>query len=79
MGACLRELGAWRDGNPNDYDDDDDDDDNGNYDGDDVDGTGRQVNGVDGVGDGDGATRPLRVVRVNETYVRTSLPSYNPR
>lgn len=38
----LRELGAWRDGDPNDYDDDDDDgdDDNGNGDGDDVDGAG---------------------------------------
>lgn len=29
--------------------------------------------------DVEGDMRLLRIVRVNETYVRTSLPSYNPR
>jgi len=47
----------------NDDDDDDDDDDNDDDDDD----------------NDDGDTRPLRIVCVNETYVRTSLPSYNPR
>lgn len=74
-GADLRELGAWRDGNPNDYDDDDDDDGND----DEYCRQRRQHRKNSGVDGDNGNTHPLRIVRVNETYVRTSLPSYNSR
>ena len=57
-------------GNPNDYDDDDDttsDDDDGDDDDDDED---DDAYGGDDDDDDVDDTRPLRIVRVNETYVR---------